>query len=76
MKVLSQGFNEYDLIHEDPEEYGISIKIILRNGTVLRIYEREPGILELNSDEVLHIEPRATNVVHIRLDHDSFESGK
>jgi hypothetical protein len=76
MKVLLQGFNEHELIHEDPESYGDSILIVLRNNTTLRLYERRPGVLELNSTSVLHIEPRATNLVHIRLDQDAFETGK
>jgi len=76
MKLLIQGTNEYEIIHDDPEQFGHSIMIVLRDDTVFRLYERRPGVLELSADKVLHIEPRASNVVHLQSSQDSFETGK
>jgi len=76
MKLIVQGTNEYELIHDDPEGYGYSIMVVLRDNSVFRLYERRPGVLELSADKVLHIEPRASNVVHLQSSQDSFESGK
>lgn len=76
MKLLLQGTNENELIHDDPEGYGASITIVLRDNSVFRIYERRPGVLELSASRVLHIEPRATNVVHLQSTHESFETEK
>ena len=76
MKLVLQGTNEVELIHDDPEGFGCSIMIVLRDNTTFRIYERRPGVLELSTNRVLHIEPRATNVVHLRSNQNSFETGK
>lgn len=67
----SINVNEVELLYDGFD----SITIVLRDNTVFRIYERRPGVLELSADRVLHIEPRATNVVHARSADDSFESG-
>ena len=77
MKLIrpSTNLDEVELIHDDPEGYGQSITIVLRDNSVFRIYERRPGVLEFSADRVLHIEPRASNVVHARSARDSFETG-
>ena len=75
MKLIRtiNSVDDVELLYDDPEGYGESIKIVLRDNTVFRIYERRPGVLELSVDRVLHIEPHAINAVHLRSTYDSFE---
>ena len=78
MKLIRtiNSVNDVETLYDDPEEYGESIKIVLRDNSVFRIYERRPGVLELSADMVLHIEPHAVNVVHLQSTYDSFKAEK